>query len=308
LRTRRASSLIIGIILFPYPNPFRDSLRSSQFKQRLALKRHRATVRIQSVARRYIQKEEVEEIKKNTTNAVNLVIRLCRGMLARKKVKRKKAALVLQRGGLRAVASALMFAVKSTLEVRHEHEHEEWGNLTLQRYAKGFVTRLRVRQKREQMKREMWAALCLQKRYRGRIGRRRFDHLSRVKLWEDACATVVQAAVRRALALRYVQHRRVTWNAAAVVIQRFTLMFVAKMVVHHERHSIQMFWDWLAPTLPKDAFDILLPRTFYGSRMYQVNPGDMRGMTMAEKSEVRLDKERRTEGWSEVTAIDRPPL
>ena len=78
---------------------------------------------IQKIARRYIQKEEVAEIKKNTVNAVNLVIRLTRGLLARKKVKKKKAALVLQRGGLRAVASALMFAVKSTLEVRHEHKH-----------------------------------------------------------------------------------------------------------------------------------------------------------------------------------------
>ena len=70
-------------------------------RQKLALRRYYAAVRVQSVARRYIQKEEVEEIKKNTVAAVNLVIRLCRGMLARKAVKRKKAAKVLQRGGLR---------------------------------------------------------------------------------------------------------------------------------------------------------------------------------------------------------------
>ena len=70
-------------------------------RQKLALRRYYAAVRIQSIARRYIQKEEVEEIKKNTVAAVNLVIRLCRGMLARKAVKRKKAAKVLQRGGLR---------------------------------------------------------------------------------------------------------------------------------------------------------------------------------------------------------------
>ena len=216
---------------------------------------------------------------------MNLVIRLTRGLLARKKVKRKKAALVLQRGGLRAVASALRFAVKSTLEVRHEHEHEEWGHLTLQRYAKGFVTRLRVRQRRAQVKKEIWASLILQKRYRGRIGRRRFDHLYRVTMWEHACATVVQSAVRRRLAISYVNHRRITWNAAALTIQRFALMFVAKMVVYHERKSIQMFWDWLAPTLPKHAFDTLLPRTFYGSKSYQINPSELRRMTMAEKSE-----------------------
>ena len=30
-RTRRASSLITAIIPIPHPNPFRDSLRSSQF-------------------------------------------------------------------------------------------------------------------------------------------------------------------------------------------------------------------------------------------------------------------------------------
>ena len=259
-------------------------LREQKFKQRLAINRHKAAVNIQKIARRYIQKEEVAEIKKNTVNAVNLVIRLTRGLLARKKVKKKKAALVLQRGGLRAVASALMFAVKSTLEVRHEHKHEEWGNMTLQRYAKGFVTRLRVKQKREQMKKEIWASLVLQRRYRGRIGRRRFDHLTRVKLWEDSNACVVQSAIRRRLCTTYVQCRRIAWNKAALQIQRLALMFIAKMVVYHERKSIQMFWDWLAPTLPKSAFDFLLPKTFYGSKVFNIKPSELRGMNTAELS------------------------
>ena len=201
-----------------------DKLR----RQKLALRRYYAAVRIQSIARWYIQKEEVEEIKKNTVAAVNLVIRLCRGMLARKAVKRKKAAKVLQRGGLRAVANALMYAVKSTLEVRHEHEHEEWGHLTLQRYAKGFVTRLRVRQRKAQLLRETWAAVILQKKYRGRIGRRRFDHLSRVHAWRTANSIVLQSAIRRSLAIVFVKRRRVKWNAACIVLQRFTLVSIAK--------------------------------------------------------------------------------
>ncbi|GMI14663.1 hypothetical protein TrVE_jg1553 [Triparma verrucosa] len=254
-------------------------------RQRLALKRHYAAVSIQKIARRYIQKEEVEEIKKNTVAAVNLVIRLCRGMLARKAVKRKKAAKVLQRGGLRAVANALMYAVKSTLEVRHEHEHEEWGHLTLQRYAKGFVTRLRVRQRKAQVLRETWASVILQKKYRGRIGRRRFDHLSRMHAWKTANATVLQATIRRSLAVAFVKRRRREWNAAALVMQRFALVFIARCRVYYERQSIQLFWDWLAPTLPKKAFDTLLPKTFYGTRTFTIKSGSLAGMSMTERSD-----------------------
>jgi len=122
---------------------------------RIGIKRHSAAVRIQCIARRYVQKTEVAEIKKNTVNAVNFVIRLTRGFLSRKAIRRKRAALVLQRGGLRAVASALMYAVKSTLEVRHEYKHEEWAGNTLQKYAKGFVARLRMRQHRAMLRRQV---------------------------------------------------------------------------------------------------------------------------------------------------------
>ncbi|GMI33703.1 hypothetical protein TeGR_g1735, partial [Tetraparma gracilis] len=254
-------------------------------KEEAAVRRHNAAVRIQAIARRYIMKEEVEELKKSTVGAINLVSRLIRGLLARKKVKRIKAARVLQRGGLRAVAGALMYAVKSTLEVRHEHEHEEWGNLTLQRYAKGFVTRLRVKQRREQVRLETISALLMQRIYRGRIGRRRFDHLFRQKLWEDSNASVIQSAMRRVLATAYVQHRRVTWNAAAVVIQRRGHVYAAQMMALHERESIQKFWDWLAPTLPRDAFVDLLPRTYYGAHRFNVDPKIVMRMNMAERAQ-----------------------
>jgi len=249
--------------------------------RRLALKRFRAAVKIQCIARRYIQKEEVAEIKKNTVNAVNLVIRLTRGYLARRDIRRKKAAAVLQRGGLRAVASALMYAVKSTLEVRHEHEHEEWGHATLQKYAKGFLARLRVRQHRELLRRQVWASLMLQKYYRGRIGRRRFDHLWRVRMWNHANTTVLQSYVRKVFAIRFVQNRRIAYNEAALKLQRFCHVFLAKMAVHYERKSIQMFWDWLAPTLPRKAFEMMLPRTFYGVKRFTIS-GNRNTMSIEE--------------------------
>jgi hypothetical protein len=261
-----------------------QSLELKKKAESTALRRHYAATKIQAIARRYVMKEEVAEIKKNTMAAVNLVSRLIRGLLARKMVKRKKAAKVLQRGGLRAVAGALMYAVKSTLEVRHEHDHEEWGNVTLQRYAKGFVTRLRVKQKKEQVRREIISALLMQKIFRGRLGRRRFDHITRDKLWRDANATVIQSAMRRVSATMYVQHRRVTWNAAAVVIQRRGHMYAAIMMAKHQRDAVQKFWDWLAPTLPREAFINLLPRTFYGAQRYEVDQKEVFRMNMAERA------------------------
>ena len=115
-----------------------------------AVKRHNAAVRIQAIARRYVMKESVAENRQKTVAAVNLVGRLIRGLLARKKVARMRAIRVLQRARMRAVGNALMYAVRSTLVVRREHEHEGWAKLTLHRYAKGFVTRLRVKQAKEQ--------------------------------------------------------------------------------------------------------------------------------------------------------------
>jgi len=76
---------------------------------------------------------------------------------------------------------------------------------------------------------------------------------------------------------------------AAMKLQRFCHVFLAKMSVHYERQSIQMFWDWLTPTLPRKAFEMLLPRTFYGAKRFIIQ-GNKNRMSIEEIKEKMIEQ------------------
>jgi len=137
---------------------------------------HKAAIKIQALARRDQATRRVDDIRNHRLRQMNNAATFLRKMWLGAKTRRR---------------------YKELLQEFHLHE----GHIfTIQRYARGFLVRLRMWREAIRAEEELWAILEIQRVWRGYLGRVR---------WEDAYEIVW----RREMAAAVIQRNIRGWNA-----------------------------------------------------------------------------------------------
>lgn len=97
---------------------------------------------------------------------------------------------------------------KKFQELRNEFRAHEDKIITIQRFARGFVTRLRLWREAVRAEEELWAAIEMQRAWRGYKGRVRWENFYEVVWRREMAAVVLQLNVRGWVARKKVHRAR----------------------------------------------------------------------------------------------------
>ncbi|CAE8712356.1 unnamed protein product [Polarella glacialis] len=179
--------------------------------------KHNAAVKIQSchragVARHIVAKKRAAaDASKTVTMAAIHLQAAVRGHQARKKVQGMREA----RLGVMNFASTQIRKIwlcfihrRRYLELRQEFSKHTGSVITLQRYTRGYVVRLRMWRNAIRAEEELWASVEIQRCWRGYVGRLRWE-LEYEAVWSrDAAAQRIQRYLRGWLARTRVHRKR----------------------------------------------------------------------------------------------------
>lgn len=176
-----------------------------------------AAVKIQSAARASFAKKSVatrrqeERERQITLHSATSVQAAFRSHLAKKRVAIVRAQKLKAMGDAATVIRKMWLRYmyrRRYLELRKEFARHEDSVITLQRYIRGYVVRLRMWRNAIRAEEELWAAVEIQRCWRGYLGRLRWE-LEYEAVWSrESAARKIQRSVRGWLARTKVQRMR----------------------------------------------------------------------------------------------------
>lgn len=161
--------------------------RANVFKEDYAatLKKHKAATKLQSMVRRDLASRRVDNIRAQRLEEMNRAATFVRKMWLGSRTRKRYKGLV------------------------DEFRTHEGNIVTIQRYARGFLVRLRMWREAIRAEEELWAALEIQRIFRGYHGRVRWE-AGYERVWHrEMCAVTIQRHIRGWLArVRVTRNKR----------------------------------------------------------------------------------------------------
>lgn len=189
------------------------------------LGRHRAATKLQSMVRRDHAAKRVDNIRAERLNEMNRAATFLRKMYLGAKTRRRYKGLV------------------------NEFREHEGNIVTIQRFARGFLVRLRMWREAIRAEEELWAALEIQRIFRGYHGRVRWE-AAYERVWRREIAAVAMqrnirgwltrtrvTRTRRKIARAEFERARRRFRAAQR-IQALARSFLVRKVINAKRRRV----------------------------------------------------------------------
>eukprot|EP00933_Yihiella_yeosuensis_P032636 TRINITY_DN26249_c0_g1_i1.p1 TRINITY_DN26249_c0_g1~~TRINITY_DN26249_c0_g1_i1.p1 ORF type:complete len:1009 (+),score=203.17 TRINITY_DN26249_c0_g1_i1:70-3096(+) len=162
----------------------RDIVKKKRERLEAAQQQVRAAVKVQAAARAFVARKRVAQIRRDRLLGMH------------------RAATAFRKHWLAYIHR------KRYLELKKEFAMHEKSVVTLQRYVRGYLVRLRMWRNAIQAEEQLWAAVEIQRCWRGYLGRLRWE-LEYEAVWSrDAAALRLQRSIRGWLARTQVHRRR----------------------------------------------------------------------------------------------------
>lgn len=183
----------------------RRRIEAQRQRQRDGLMLVRAAVKMQSIFRGFKGRKRFEEKLREKEHenylfmAATKIQSLHRKNLAEKRVGgiREQRIGEMNRAATFVRKLWLCFSTrKRYLELKRDFESHIEAILTIQKYARGFLVRLRLWREAVQAQEELWAAVEIQRCWRGRLGRAHWDYVYEVLWVREVAAARIQCHVR----------------------------------------------------------------------------------------------------------------
>eukprot|EP01029_Cantina_marsupialis_P026065 TRINITY_DN69281_c0_g1_i1.p1 TRINITY_DN69281_c0_g1~~TRINITY_DN69281_c0_g1_i1.p1 ORF type:complete len:1313 (+),score=299.99 TRINITY_DN69281_c0_g1_i1:197-4135(+) len=228
-------------------------------KMREYEKREKAARIIQPIMRGTITRIWIATIKKKMKLASIDLQRTARGFMARKRVRRLKAAIAIQRI-VRGHIIRKELAIKNIrIGIRSKRIKAAWAAALIARMVKGFLARRAYRLQQEQIAKELAAAITIQNFSKRIAARKRFLALLAWRRREINSALLLQRFFRGWAARKRFWEFIHTALSAVRVIQPIVRGFLGRLRASEERAEIQKAWDFLGP-VDRSLIESMLPR------------------------------------------------